>query len=508
MLPSLLLSSAAIAVAVVLMIGMVVGSIGCGVCQWCYGCCCRCRHQAKMVWSAWPSSISDPLALSMREFLRFGMERIQDSRKWLKDLMFAIEKVGPFQSDWIWSGTPCPVKYSCPEGPSLCSNRRDSCHCPAKPENALPLSTGSERKDAIRTSVEAEAPVHTIFPIVTGPLDQHTISFLESYRHTSCQVPLTWLTQIIVTVSTAESCATATTKVATIWLLFLRLHLMSLTTSGRKKLCWAAAQGFAPSLEFHPPPDQLHHPWRPPECSALLRHRCHPTPVAPACSFGQGDNITSHKLQSQPCCSLGKTGKNWISNIWSILMAFNDFPPTISSGSSRGSLWPSTSAPKPSMPLTDVRDTVQLLSWLRRSQPEPPASKLAGLRNALNFSWGIFHCVWRHQRDPEGTKSIQKLYNFGGAEITSDPCWNDESYISVILARILSLPLPPQNHPCPNLSKCLVAFPHFPRFATLIQWRLELAHAKPRIAGVFQLTIELMTVSPQGKHRDCCKIYF
>ena len=260
--------------------------------------------------------------------------------------------------------------------------------------------------------------------------------------------------------------------------------------------------------EFHPPPDQLHHPWRPPECSALLRHRCHPTPVAPACSFGQGDNITSHKLQSQPCCSLGKTGKNWISNIWSILMAFNDFPPTISSGSSRGSLWPSTSAPKPSMPLTDVRDTVQLLSWLRRSQPEPPASKLAGLRNALNFSWGIFHCVWRHQRDPEGTKSIQKLYNFGGAEITSDPCWNDESYISVILARILSLPLPPQNHPCPNLSKCLVAFPHFPRFATLIQWRLELAHAKPRIAGVFQLTIELMTVSPQGKHRDCCKIYF
>jgi len=72
-------------------------------------------------------------------------------------------------------------------------------------------------------------------------------------------------------------------------------------------------------------------------------------------------------------------------------------------------------------------------------------------------------------KTPEGTKSIQKLCNFEGAEITSDPCWNDESYISVILARILSLPLPPQNHPCPNLSKCLVAFPHFPRFATLIQ---------------------------------------
>lgn len=45
---SILLS--AIAVAVVL-IGMVVGSIGCCVCHWCCRCCyrCRCRHQAKMV---------------------------------------------------------------------------------------------------------------------------------------------------------------------------------------------------------------------------------------------------------------------------------------------------------------------------------------------------------------------------------------------------------------------------------------------------------------------------
>lgn len=119
----------------------------------------------------------------------------------------------------------------------------------AEPENALPLCTRCKGKHAVWTRIEAKAPINSFLPVVSGTLDCHTISFLETNLHTPLQIPMAWLTKIIITFPGSKSRATATTMVATIGFLLFRLQFNSCRTGDHHQFRGCAAQRLATPLQ-------------------------------------------------------------------------------------------------------------------------------------------------------------------------------------------------------------------------------------------------------------------